>query len=122
MDRRKSLKLIATGAIAAPAVLAGCKNEDQTTEVAKEPQFNLDRSKEEIEIEKETKFKRYVRTILDHDVHLKEFKEWKERFEIFRNENGSHLSFEELYEQPPKKRKVRKLENSIKASSEIRKH
>jgi len=52
MDRRKSLKLIATGAIAAPAVLAGCKNEDQTTEVVKEPQFNLDRSKEEIEIEK----------------------------------------------------------------------
>jgi hypothetical protein len=52
MDRRKSLKLIATGAIAAPAVLAGCKNEDKTTEVAKEPQFNLDRTKEEIAIEK----------------------------------------------------------------------
>jgi hypothetical protein len=44
MDRRKSLKLIATGAIAAPAVVAGCKNEDkQKTDVAKEPQFNLDR-------------------------------------------------------------------------------
>src|SRR6266487_2560981 len=29
MDRRKSLKLIAAGAIAAPAVIAGCKNEDK---------------------------------------------------------------------------------------------
>ena len=53
MDRRKSLKLIATGAIAAPAVIAGCKNEDkQKTDVVKEPQFNLDRSKEEIDREK----------------------------------------------------------------------
>jgi Gluconate 2-dehydrogenase subunit 3 len=54
MDRRKSLKLIATGAIAAPAVIAGCKNEDkQKAEVAKQPQFNLDRSKEEMQIEKQ---------------------------------------------------------------------
>ena len=52
MDRRKSLKLIATGAIAVPAVIAGCKDEDKKPEVAKEPQFNLDRSKEEVESEK----------------------------------------------------------------------
>ncbi len=53
MDRRKSLKLIATGTLAVPAVIAGCKNEDkQKTEAAKEPQFNLDRSKEEMEYEK----------------------------------------------------------------------
>jgi gluconate 2-dehydrogenase gamma chain len=52
MDRRKSLKLIATGAIAAPAVIAGCKTEDKKTEVVKEPQLNLDRSKEEMEREK----------------------------------------------------------------------
>jgi Gluconate 2-dehydrogenase subunit 3 len=52
MDRRKSLKLLATGAIAAPAVIAGCKDEDKKPEVAKEPQFNLDRNKEELEHEK----------------------------------------------------------------------
>jgi len=53
MDRRKSLKLIATGAITAPAVIAGCKDEDkQKVEAAKEPQFKLDRTKEEMQIEK----------------------------------------------------------------------
>lgn len=52
MDRRKLIKLITTGTIAAPAVLAGCKEEEKKTEVAKEPQFNLDRSKEELEHEK----------------------------------------------------------------------
>jgi hypothetical protein len=51
MDRRKLIKLITTGAIAAPVVLAGCKEEDKK-EVAKEPQFNLDRNKEELEYEK----------------------------------------------------------------------
>ena len=62
------------------------------------------------ELEKETpKFKRYIRTTLNDEIHLKEFQEWKKRFEILRNENGSILSFEELYEQPSKKRKVRKL-------------
>jgi hypothetical protein len=52
MDRRKSLKLLATGAIAVPAVIAGCKEEDKKSEAAKEPQFNLDRNKEELEHEK----------------------------------------------------------------------
>jgi hypothetical protein len=52
MKRRESLKLIVTGAIASPAVIAGCKNEDtQKKEAAKEQAFSLDRSKEEVEIE-----------------------------------------------------------------------
>ena len=70
------------------------------------------------ELEKETpKFKRYIRTTLNDEIHLKEFQEWKKRFEILRNENGSILSFEELYEQPSKKRKVRKLRKD--STSEI---
>lgn len=66
MDRRKSLKLIATGAIAAPAVIAGCKTEDKKAEVAKEPQFNLDRSKEEMEMEK--KLLAMGRFFTDHEL------------------------------------------------------
>jgi len=66
MDRRKSLKLIATGAIAAPAVIAGCKNEEKKAEVGKEPQFNLDRSKEEMEIEK--KLLAMGRFFTDHEM------------------------------------------------------
>jgi hypothetical protein len=66
MDRRKSLKLIATGAIAAPAVIAGCKTEDKKAEVAKEPQFNLDRSKEEMEMEK--KLLAMGRFFTDHEM------------------------------------------------------
>src|SRR5437868_4584626 len=54
MDRRKSLKLIATGALAAPAVVAGCKTEDKKKpEEAAEPKFNLDRNPEELKYEKE---------------------------------------------------------------------
>jgi gluconate 2-dehydrogenase gamma chain len=51
MDRRRLIKLITTGTIAVPAVLAGCKD-DEKKEPVKEPQFNLDRSKEELEAEK----------------------------------------------------------------------
>jgi hypothetical protein len=49
MDRRESLKLIATGAIASGALIAGCKPEDKkATEAAvKEIKFNLDRNKDE---------------------------------------------------------------------------
>src|SRR5258705_4757064 len=48
MDRRDSLKLIATGAIAAPAILAGCKPEDKKAkEETKETKFALDRNKDE---------------------------------------------------------------------------
>jgi len=49
MDRRSSLKLLATGAIAAPAVLAGCKT-DEKKEAA--PAFNLDRNPDELAREK----------------------------------------------------------------------
>lgn len=53
MDRRKSLKLIATGAIAVPAVIAGCKTDDKKTTVAKdETKFNLDRNPDELKYEK----------------------------------------------------------------------
>ena len=49
MDRRDSIKLIATGAIAAPAILAGCKPEDKKAkeEAVKEIKFALDRNKDE---------------------------------------------------------------------------
>jgi gluconate 2-dehydrogenase gamma chain len=54
MKRRESLKLIVTGAIAAPVVIAGCKTDDKKTTAAKdEPTFNLDRSPDEIKYEKE---------------------------------------------------------------------
>jgi gluconate 2-dehydrogenase gamma chain len=52
MDRRKLLKLIATGTIAVPAVIESCKEETKKQEAAQEPHFNLDRSKEELAYEK----------------------------------------------------------------------
>ena len=52
MDRRKLIKLITTGTIAVPAVISGCTSEEKKPEVAKEPQFNLDRTKEELTHEK----------------------------------------------------------------------
>jgi hypothetical protein len=55
MDRRKSLKLIATGALASGIVAAGCNTEDKKSagETTAEPKFNLDRSPDEIAHEKE---------------------------------------------------------------------
>jgi gluconate 2-dehydrogenase gamma chain len=54
MDRRKSLKLIATGAVAVPAVMAGCATDDKKeTDKAAEPVFNLDRNPDEVKYEKE---------------------------------------------------------------------
>lgn len=53
MDRRKSLKLIVTGAVAAPAVLAGCKTDDKKADnAANDPKFNLDRNPDELKYEK----------------------------------------------------------------------
>ncbi len=58
MDRRKSLKLIVTGAVAAPIAIAGCntddkKSKDNKTDVAsEEPKFALDRNPDEIKYEK----------------------------------------------------------------------
>jgi gluconate 2-dehydrogenase gamma chain len=54
MKRRESLKLIATGLIAGPAVVAGCKtNDEKNTVKAAEPEFTIDRNPEELKIEKE---------------------------------------------------------------------
>jgi gluconate 2-dehydrogenase gamma chain len=53
MDRRKSLKLLATGAFAAPVVLDGCTPNDKKAEVSTEPTFNLDRNPAELQYEKE---------------------------------------------------------------------
>jgi len=52
MDRRKSLKLIATGAVAVPAVVAGCDPGDKKAVAAVEPTFNLDRNPAEMANEK----------------------------------------------------------------------
>jgi hypothetical protein len=53
MDRRKSLKLIAAGALASGAVAAGCNTDDKKkNEVAAEPTFSLDRNADEIKNEK----------------------------------------------------------------------
>lgn len=52
MDRRKSLKLIATGAVAVPAVVAGCDPGDKKAVAAAEPTFNLDRNPAEVANEK----------------------------------------------------------------------
>ena len=52
MKRRESLKLIAA-AIAAPAAIAGCKNEKETEVKPEGPQFTIDRNPEELKYEKE---------------------------------------------------------------------
>src|SRR5712671_6430413 len=68
MDRRKSLKLIATGAVAVPAVIAGCNTGDKKASEAKtnEPVFNLDRSPDELKYEKELLAKEKFFT--DHEM------------------------------------------------------
>lgn len=57
MDRRKSIKTIAVGALSAGVLLDACKNGDKKEAEAKAPEqnsaFNLDRAKEEQEREKE---------------------------------------------------------------------
>ena len=54
MDRRKSLKLLATGAFAAPVVIDGCTPKDKKIDTAvTEPTFNLDRNPAELKREKE---------------------------------------------------------------------
>ena len=54
MDRRNSLKLIITGAVAAPAVIAGCKTDDKKTEnKINDPKFTIDRNPDELKMEKE---------------------------------------------------------------------
>ena len=54
MDRRQSLKLIATGALASGALASGCNTEDKKkNEVNAEPTFNVDRNEFELKHEKE---------------------------------------------------------------------
>ncbi len=53
MKRRESLKLIATGAVAVPAVIAGCNTEEKKDVLAaSDPTFNLDRNPDEVKNEK----------------------------------------------------------------------
>ena len=52
MKRRESLKLIVTGAVAVPAVVAGCNTDDKKAVAAADPTFNLDRNPAEVENEK----------------------------------------------------------------------
>ena len=53
MDRRKSLKLLASGAVAGGVLAAGCNTEEKKPEVkAAEPTFSIDRSPEELVYEK----------------------------------------------------------------------
>jgi hypothetical protein len=65
MDRRKSLKLIAAGAVAVPAVIAGCdeKEKRSKTEAIK---FSLDRNPDEMKYEKELLMKEKFFT--DHEM------------------------------------------------------
>ena len=51
MDRRKSLKLIAAGALTGGVLATGCNTEDKN-KVAAEPTFNLDRNPDELKNEK----------------------------------------------------------------------
>jgi gluconate 2-dehydrogenase gamma chain len=54
MDRRKSLKLLVTGAVAVPTVLESCKPDDKkTTTAGDKPAFNLDRNPDELKYEME---------------------------------------------------------------------
>lgn len=52
MDRRKSLKLLATGALATPLVITGCKDSTTTNHEEVVPEFNYDRSPDELLLEK----------------------------------------------------------------------
>lgn len=54
MDRRKSLKLIATGALAVPAAIAGCNTGDKKiTSKENDVKFTYDRNPDELKREKE---------------------------------------------------------------------
>jgi hypothetical protein len=52
MKRRESLKLIVTGAVAVPVVVAGCGPDDKKAVAAADPTFDLDRNPAEVENEK----------------------------------------------------------------------
>jgi hypothetical protein len=52
MDRRKSLKLLATGAVASPLLLDSCKTPTESKTESTATDFNLDRSPDELLLEK----------------------------------------------------------------------
>lgn len=52
MDRRKSLKLLATGAVASPLLLDSCKTPTESKIDSTATDFNLDRSPDELLLEK----------------------------------------------------------------------
>jgi hypothetical protein len=67
MDRRKSLKLIAAGALAGGVVAVGCNTGDKNkNEAAAEPTFNVDRNPDELKHEKELLAKEKFFT--DHEM------------------------------------------------------
>ena len=67
MDRRKSLKLIVTGAVAVPAVIAGCKTDDKkTANQVNDPKFTIDHNPDELKYEKELLAKEKFFT--DHEI------------------------------------------------------
>jgi hypothetical protein len=47
---------------------------------------------------------RYVRMTLDEHQHQKEFRQWLIKLEMFRKENPTYPSFDELYGRTAKKR------------------
>ena len=53
MDRRKSLKLIAAGAIATPIAIASCKTEDKKVPQGDSAKFTIDRNPDELKYENE---------------------------------------------------------------------
>ena len=67
MDRRKSLKLIATGAVAAPALLTGCNNGDKkaTTDTPADVTFTIDRTPEEAARDKKLMSQKFF---TDHEM------------------------------------------------------
>jgi hypothetical protein len=52
MDRRKSLKLLATGALATPLAISGCNSNKTADKQETAPAFNYDRSPDELLLEK----------------------------------------------------------------------
>ncbi len=53
MDRRKSLKLLVTGAIATPIAIAGCKTADKKIPQGDPAKFTIDRNPDELKYENE---------------------------------------------------------------------
>lgn len=53
MDRRRSLKLIAAGAIATPIAIASCKSEEKKTPQGDPSKFTIDRNPDELKYENE---------------------------------------------------------------------